>query len=141
MNTTKKLLSLILALTLCLGVFCACSKNNEPTTPSFSAVLPSDTEKKVVFVFTVTDKDGKKDDHIIRTSEKYLADALIEEGLLNADEKASGLYTVIGGIVASWDDENAWWKILKDGEMTDVGMNELPVSDGARYEAVYTVGY
>ena len=31
--------------------------------------------------------------------------------------------------------------ITKDGEMTSKGMNELPVSEGDRYEAVYTIGY
>ena len=45
------------------------------------------------------------------------------------------------GVVASWDDDNAWWMITKDGEMTSKGMNELPVSEGDRYEAVYTIGY
>ena len=80
-------------------------------------------------------------EYTVSTSEKYLADALIAEGILNADEKASGLYTSSDGVVASWDDDNAWWMITKDGEMTSKGMNELPVSEGDRYEAVYTIGY
>ncbi|MDD6342164.1 MAG: DUF4430 domain-containing protein [Eubacteriales bacterium] len=138
MLTAKKALSVLMALVICLGIVCACSPKTENT--------PSTTEQtteiaKVTFVFAVTGKDGKVKEYTVSTSEKYLADALIAEGILNADEKASGLYTSIDGVVASWDDDNAWWMITKDGEMTSKGMNELPVSEGDRYEAVYTIGY
>ena len=144
MKTVKKLLSLLLVLSLCVGVICACAKNEvAPTTGALTQATMPTTEQdaKITFVFAVTDKDGKTEEHTISTSEKFLADALIAEGILNADEKESGLYTSVDGIVASWDDGNAWWKIVKDGEMTDKGMNELPVADGDRYEAIYTIGY
>ena len=145
MKTVKKLLALLLVLSLCVGVICACAKNDEvvPTTSAPTQITTPTTEQdaKITFVFAVTDKDGKTEEHTISTSEKFLADALIAEGILNADEKESGLYTSVDGIVASWDDGNAWWKIVKDGEMTDKGMNELPVADGDRYEAIYTIGY
>ena len=101
----------------------------------------TDDGNRKSYLFAVTGKDGKVKEYTVSTSEKYLADALIAEGILNADEKASGLYTSIDGVVASWDDDNAWWMITKDGEMTSKGMNELPVSEGDRYEAVYTIGY
>ena len=80
-------------------------------------------------------------EHEKTTSEKFLADALIEQEFLKADEIESGIYTSIDGMVAYWDDGNAWWKIVKDGEMTNDGMNELPIANGDRYEAIYTIGY
>ena len=144
MKTVKKLLSLIIVLALCLGVFCACANKGEtPATsaPTQTTSAPTEAEEKVTFVFAVTDKDGKTVEHEITTSEKFLADALIEQGILKADEKESGIYTSIDGMVAYWDDGNAWWKIVKDGEMTNDGMNELPIANGDRYEAIYTRGY
>ena len=93
--------------------------------------------KTVTFVVIKEDKSEKS--FTLHTDAAYLADALVEVGVLSAKED-SGMYTVIDGIEAKWDPDKAWWCITKNGEMCSVGMNEQVIADGDHFEATYTIG-
>ena len=93
----------------------------------------------VTFTFEVIGKDGTGRSYEIETTEQKLAKALAAEGLIEYD--AGGLYTTIDGVTADWSDNEAWWCITKDGQMTEKGLNDLDVADGDHYEATYTNGY
>ncbi len=90
-------------------------------------------------VFELVDQDGVSEEFTITTQAEFLADALVEQGLVEYDE--SGMYTTIGGVTADWSDNEAWWNICKDGEALSVGMNTQVIADGEHYEAVYTNGF
>jgi hypothetical protein len=90
--------------------------------------------------FTVVYEDGEKKTYEISTDAEYLADALLEEKLITEAEYKAGFYTVIDGVEAVWANDNAWWCITENGEMTTKGMNELVIEDGDRFEATYTKG-
>ena len=75
--------------------------------------------------------------HEIHADAEYLADALLEEGVI--EEKATdGMYTVIAGERADYTLDNSWWCVTKGGEMTSVGMNEQPIADGDSFEITNT---
>lgn len=100
----------------------------------------ADPEKgSKAIIFEVVQKDGTSKEHEISTDAEYLADALVEKGLV--EYAADGMYTTIDGITADWSVDESWWCITKDGEMTSVGMNEQVIADGEHYEATYTIGY
>lgn len=96
-------------------------------------------EGSKAILFEVVQKDGTSKEHEISTDAEYLADALVEKGLV--EYAADGMYTTIDGITADWSVDESWWCITKDGEMTSVGMNEQVIADGEHYEATYTIGY
>lgn len=96
-------------------------------------------EGSKAIVFEVVGKDGGSKEYDISTDAEYLADALVEEGLV--DYAADGMYNTIDGITADWSVDESWWCITKDGEMTAVGMNDQVIADGEHYEATYTIGY
>lgn len=96
-------------------------------------------EGSKVIVFEVVQKDGSSEEFDIATDAEYLADALVEEGLI--EYAADGLYTTIDGITADWSVDESWWCISKDGVSLNVGMNQQPIADGEHYEATYTIGY
>ncbi|MBQ7935711.1 MAG: hypothetical protein IJ333_05115 [Clostridia bacterium] len=96
-------------------------------------------EGSKVIVFEVVQKDGSSEEFDIATDAEYLADALVEEGLI--EYAADGLYTTIDGITADWSVDESWWCITKDGVSLEVGMNQQPIADGEHYEATYTLGY
>ena len=96
-------------------------------------------EGSKVIVFEVVQKDGSSEEFDIATYAEYLADALVEEGLV--EYAADGLYTTIDGITADWSVDESWWCISKDGVSLNVGMNQQPIADGEHYEATYTIGY
>lgn len=90
--------------------------------------------------FIITGEDGASETFTIETDKEYLADALLDEGLIEESEYETGFYTIIDGEVADWDDNQSWWCIMQDGEMAQVGMNEIALVDGGVYEAIYTQG-
>lgn len=102
------------------------------------AMFTADVQKgEKSFTFTVI-YEGKETDFEITTDKDYLADALIDEGLLDTAEKESGMYTVIDGVKADYNVDGAWWCVTKGGEMTTAGMNDLIIEDGDSFEATYT---
>lgn len=126
MKRTMKLLTVIVFIAIMVMAGVACSAPGEDST--------------VEFVFEVTYEDGSSEEFEIATTEEYLADALLEEGLLDESEQESGLYTKINGVAAVWEENEAWWSISKDGEMMSIGMNEAEIADGDHFEAVYMIG-
>ncbi len=89
--------------------------------------------------FEVVLQDGTSKEHSIKTDAKFLADALVEKGLVTYAE--DGMYTTIDGVTADWSKDQGWWNITKDGTPLSVGMNTQPIADGEHYEATYTIGY
>ncbi len=102
-----------------------------------SSADPNEGNKAIVF--EVVQKDGTSKEHEISTDAEYLADALVEKGLV--EYAKDGMYNTIDGITADWSVDESWWCITKDGEMTSIGMNEQVIADGEHYEATYTIGY
>ena len=64
-----------------------------------------------------------------------LEEALLDEGLIESSEQQTGVYTVIDGVVA---ENGATWQILIDGEATDSKLADIQISNGDRYQIVYT---
>lgn len=89
-------------------------------------------------VFEMVYRDESTETFTLNTDAQYLADALVEAGLLVYEE--DGMYVTINGVDADWKADGSWWNICKDGEALMVGMNDQPISDGEHYEAIYTAG-
>ena len=96
-------------------------------------------EGSKAITFEVVQKDGTTKEYPISTQKEFLADALVEEGLVEYAE--DGMYTTIAGITADWSKDEGWWNISKEGVPLTVGMNEQVIADGEHYEATYTIGY
>ncbi len=126
---TKGALIAAVALLLVIAVALGVSFFTKPETEQGSKSI----------TFTIVDKGKAENDFIIKTDEEYLAKALENEGLIIYD--AQGLYTTINGITADYNKDGAWWAIYIGEEMAPVGLNDIPVTDGGEYEAVYTIGF
>lgn len=98
---------------------------------------PNEGSKALTFEVVLQDGTSKK--HKLSTDEEYLANALVEAGLVEYAE--DGMYTTIDGVTADWSKDESWWCISKDGEALSVGMNQQVIADGEHYEATYTIGY
>ena len=91
---------------------------------------------------TVTIVHGDKTEKVLEltTRREFLSEALIDEELFTAEDIASGLTNVIDGETADAE-KMEWWCINVNGEMAMVGMKEIALTDGGKYELVFTVGY
>ncbi len=120
----KRLTALLLALLLVLAL---------------TACASGGTQKEIVF--EVTHADGSVKTYTIQTEAQTLAEALTKEGLIAEDAQSPGLYNLIDGELADWNDGEAWWCISKDGVSLSVGMQDTLIADGEHYEAVFSRGF
>ena len=90
---------------------------------------------------TVTHADGTTKEFEITTSGKTLGDALLQEGLVVESTESAGLYDVVDGEKADWNDGEAWWQFLAGDAALMVGIGEQEIADGESYSAVFTRGF
>lgn len=131
MKITKRMLALVMALLVVVACFAGCQAKKTNDKDDASSVQSVEVSITVDIV-----KDGETKNLIIQTDEKYLANALAEAGVIEYRE--DGFYTTVNGITADYNKDGAWWCVTKSGEMTMVGMNELELSNGDKYEITYT---
>lgn len=123
--------TLIIILAIVLTVFIAAFAG------IYIATRPETKEGAKTIEVTVVFADKSEKEYEINTDAKFLADALLEEKII--EEKAEdGLYTVIAGERADYNLDKSWWSVTKDGEMTSVGMNEQVIADGDSFEITNT---
>lgn len=97
---------------------------------------PADIKQITVSV-VFKDKSEKKFE--IKTDKVYLADALFKEKIIS-QKSADGYYTEFCGETADYSADKSWWCILKDGQMTNAGLNDLKLTDGDSYQIKYEYG-
>lgn len=91
------------------------------------------------YTVTVVHKDGTVKDFAYRTDAEYLAEALLEEGLVSGEDSQYGLTIItVDGEAAVWATDNAYWAIWIGEEMAMTGASEIPVYDGSSFKLEYT---
>lgn len=105
---------------------------------AMNAFAPETQAGSKTVVFELIDADGNSEEFELKTDAEFLADALVEAGLVEYAE--DGMYVTINGLTADWNADQAWWNICKNDEALMVGMNDQPIADGEHYEAIYTAG-
>lgn len=90
---------------------------------------------------TVVHKDGSEKSFSYQTDAEYLAEVLLNEGLISGDEGAYGLYvTTVDGEEANYNVDQGWWCLTKDGNEWMYGASDTAIADGDKYEWTYTIG-
>lgn len=85
--------------------------------------------------------DGTSSTFQIDTNEEFLRGALEQEGLIQGNESAYGLFvTTVNGVTAD-DSKEQWWCFTKNGEILNTGVDSTPIADGEHYEITLTEGY
>ena len=127
MKNKKLIIGLCIILISIISVFSVIFIISQPETQKGN--------KNIDVTVIFADKSEKR--YNINTDAEYLADALLEENII--DEKSSdGLYTVIAGERADYNLDKSWWCLTKSGEMVNVGINDQPISDGDSFEITNT---
>lgn len=120
-------------LAVILAIFVIVSVTSKPAEKN-----PEDDGIKTIEV-TVVYKDKTEEKREYETKATTLAQALLENYVVTEEEFKSQFYTVINGVKADYNVDKSWWTIYEDGEMCQVGMNQLEIEDGDKFEIVYTV--
>lgn len=79
--------------------------------------------------------------HAFTTEAEFLADALLEQEIVENDQSTYGLYIRTADGVTADESKQEWWCITRDGESVTTGASELTIADGDGYELTLMVGY
>ena len=121
----KRLLALLLCVTLILAL---------------AACAPKDSQS-VTFTLKVVHGDGTEFTADVTTQKETVGEALEDEGLIAGEVGAYGLFvkTVDGETVDAAKEQ--WWCLTKGGQQVNTGVDSTPIEDGAAYELTFTEGY
>ena len=87
---------------------------------------------------TIVYQDKTKKEYNISTNAEFLGDALLQENLVKPEEHKTGYYLYIDSARADYNLDKAWWCVTENGEMAQVGINQLVVDDGDKFEITHT---
>ena len=125
MKSIQRLISFLLVLMIAASAFALTSCGKEEKKDG----------KEVTITFTVVDKDGEKNDFVIKTTETTRRGALDQEKLIEIED---GMVYVVNGIRADYNLDSAYWALYIWDEMAMVGVNDIEITDGATYSFIYT---
>lgn len=129
----KKVLLAAIALLVVAGVMAAVYFATRPTVQDW-------TGSKTITV-TVVHSDGKSQEFSYSTDKAYLGEVLQEAGLISGTPGEFGLYIeTVDGETASWEENGAYWAFYVGEEYATTSVNLAPITDGAVYKLVYTLG-
>lgn len=108
--------------------------SEEENVPSEEEVVSDENTAKYAFTFIAVDKEGNETKFDIKTDKETVGEALVDEGLVEGDESAYGLYvTKVNGIEAKWEVDQTYWAFYINGEYATTGVDSTNVEDGATY--------
>ena len=107
----------------------------------YAMTRPETAEGSKTITVTVVHKDGASKDFTCKTDEEYLGPVLLAEEIAEGKEGPYGLeITTVDGETADWNVDQSYWALFIGEEYATTGADSTPVTDGAVYQLVYTIG-
>lgn len=106
----------------------------------YFATRPSVEEGSKTFTVVVVHADKTEKSWTITSSQKYVAHALIDEGILTEEGLETGMYLTVDGETSSWETNQSYWGFFIGEDYATEGMNTTAIQNGAVYKLVYTIG-
>lgn len=163
MKTLKSLAALLFALLLSLSLWACSAPAEQPQTQSrpkqtVQETLEGTSEapltglwKDATYTKDTSFGEGSKSltvevkaqEHSItftlKTDAETVGAALLEQGLIDGEPGAYGLYVKkVNGITADYDVDQSYWAFYIGDEMAMTGVDGTAITEGARYQLVYT---
>lgn len=107
----------------------------------YFAARPDAVEGAKALTVTVVHGDGSEKVFDVHTDAEYLAEALIENEIVEDNQTEWGLYILTADGETADEANQEWWCMTKAGEMCMYGASETVIADGESYELTFTVGY
>ena len=107
----------------------------------YAATRPETVTGGKKFTVEAIHSDGMTAEFTYQTDAEYLGAFLLEEGLIEGEEGAYGLYIkVVDGERADYDLDGAYWAFYQGEEYAAQGIDQTPIYDGDTFKLVYTCG-
>ncbi|MBO4733377.1 MAG: hypothetical protein J5662_02760 [Clostridia bacterium] len=135
------ILTLIAVMALCLAS-CGKAATDQTSSPAAAAIAEPEEigDGATRFTFSVTGADGTKSEFVINTDKTTLGEALLEAGIITAEEQKTGFINTVNGVKLDWDTDKAYWALYVGEDYAQKGVNETEITAGGAYSFVYTKG-
>ncbi len=112
----------------------------------FTRPTPEPVDKKdgEEFAKTITvevvHSDGTSKTFTYDTNADYLGEVLYGEGLIKAESIDEGMFNIVDGEKADWNENKSYWSLYQGEEYAMQGVDTTPINDGDTFKLVYTIG-
>lgn len=106
----------------------------------YFATRPEAVEGGKSFTVTVVHADGSEKTFTYTTDEEMLGAFLEAEGLIESQGADDGMFHTVDGEKADWNENKSYWAFYLGEEYATTGIYTTPITDGAAYKLVYTLG-
>ncbi len=89
---------------------------------------------------TVVHKDGSEKVFTYSTDQELLGQVLYGEGLIQAENVDEGMFNIVDGEKADWNENQSYWSLYEGEEYAMEGVDTLVIQDGDAFKLVYTIG-
>ncbi len=108
---------------------------------AWKTLAPKGTAGEKQITVEVIHGDGSSKEFDLTTQQENLGPALVEEGIVEDNQGAYGLYILTADGETADESKQEWWQITKSGQKLTTGADSTPIADGEHYELTLTVGY
>jgi len=130
----KKILAIILCVTLILLAGCSAAPQTNSTTVTDGQTVG---EGSVSFPLTIVDKEGNEINITVKTNQETVGGALLELGIVEGEDGSYGLYmTHVNGIPAIYEEDGTYWAFYINGEYAVTGVELTPIVEGESYKLI-----
>ena len=107
----------------------------------YFTMRPDATQGAKALTVTVVHGDGSEKVFDVHTDAEFLAEALLENEIVEDNQTEWGLYILTADGETADEANQEWWCLTKGGEAHMYGASETAIADGESYELTITVGY
>lgn len=101
---------------------------------------PDTQEGAKTITVTVVHKDKTEKTFTYHTDEEFLGKVLYAEGLIQNEGADEGMFNIVDGEKADWNENKSYWSLYQGEEYAMQGVDTTPISDGDTFKLVYTLG-
>ena len=104
------------------------------------ATRPKIEEGSKTITVTVVHQNKSEKTFTYKTDAEYLGDVLYAEGLIKAENVDDGMFNIVDGEKADWNENKSYWSLYVGEEYAMQGVETTPIRDGDSFKLVYTIG-
>ncbi len=104
------------------------------------ATRPETQEGGKTITVTVVHQNKTEKTFTYKTDAEYLGDVLYAEGLIKAENVDDGMFNIVDGEKADWNENKSYWSLYVGEEYAMQGVETTPIRDGDSFKLVYTIG-
>ena len=101
---------------------------------------PETQQGSKTITVTVVHADKSEKVFTYHTDAEYLGELLYAEKLIQAEGMDEGMFNIVDGEKADWNENKSYWSLYEGEEYAMQGVDTTPIKDGDSFKLVYTLG-